>query len=52
MLNYTSASANKRGIVPAGESIQYETKPVYSCLVLIVGLIVVAAIATFILTHI
>jgi len=51
-IKYTSTSVNKWGLVSSSKSIEYETKPDRSGLVLVIGLILVAAIALFILTHI
>lgn len=49
---YTSASANKWGIVEPGSKNEYEVKSNHSCFVLLIGLSLVAAIAVFIFTHI
>lgn len=49
---YTSSAANKWGIVEKGAKIEYETIPNRSGLVVVIGLLLVAAIALFIITHI
>ena len=48
---YTSTSANKWGIVEKGNTVEYSEKKNHSCLVLVIGILLVIAIGLFIFKH-
>lgn len=48
---YTSTNVNKWGIVEQGKTIEYETKPNHSCLVSLVGFLLVISLVVFIVIH-